>query len=215
MNKIISNLIILVLILAIIPVVNAQQCDISAQPSYNLTSIDGDRSEWMEADIFAPMYEAGKDDHLHLADLYLRYDCNQIKLYALVWAVNGTIDTTKGPEDHYIKIGQSTVYVNSSSDDSEFQFINNNGTDADGWEARIVLPDGCYSNVTADGLNVHTQVDYDGKSRTARPSHNPFEIDLNIDCREIPIPEFPTVALPIAAILGIMFILQSRRRKED
>jgi hypothetical protein len=29
------------------------------------------------------------------------------------------------------------------------------------------------------------------------------------------IPEFPTIALPIAAILGLMFILHSRRRKED
>lgn len=29
------------------------------------------------------------------------------------------------------------------------------------------------------------------------------------------IPEFPTIALPIAAILGLMFILQSRRKKED
>jgi hypothetical protein len=29
------------------------------------------------------------------------------------------------------------------------------------------------------------------------------------------IPEFPSIALPIAAILGLMFILQSRRRKED
>ena len=29
------------------------------------------------------------------------------------------------------------------------------------------------------------------------------------------IPEFSTIALPIVAILGIMFILQSRRRKED
>ena len=32
---------------------------------------------------------------------------------------------------------------------------------------------------------------------------------------DIPIPEFSTIALPIAAILGLMFILQSRRRKED
>jgi hypothetical protein len=29
------------------------------------------------------------------------------------------------------------------------------------------------------------------------------------------VPEFSTIALPIAAIIGIMFILQSRRRKED
>lgn len=31
----------------------------------------------------------------------------------------------------------------------------------------------------------------------------------------VPIPEFPTLALPIAAIIGIMFIFQSRTRKED
>ena len=31
----------------------------------------------------------------------------------------------------------------------------------------------------------------------------------------VPIPEFPTIALPIAAILGLMFLLHSRRRKED
>ena len=31
----------------------------------------------------------------------------------------------------------------------------------------------------------------------------------------IPIPEFSTIAIPIAAILGLMFILQSRKRKED
>lgn len=29
------------------------------------------------------------------------------------------------------------------------------------------------------------------------------------------IPEFATIALPIATVLGIMFILQSRKRKED
>ncbi|MDF1557227.1 MAG: PEF-CTERM sorting domain-containing protein [ANME-2 cluster archaeon] len=32
---------------------------------------------------------------------------------------------------------------------------------------------------------------------------------------EIPIPEFPTIALPIAGIIGIMFVLQNRNRKED
>ncbi len=38
---------------------------------------------------------------------------------------------------------------------------------------------------------------------------------LRVNCPVVPIPEFSTIALPIAAIIGIMFILQSRRRKED
>ena len=38
---------------------------------------------------------------------------------------------------------------------------------------------------------------------------------LRVTCHVIPIPEFSTIALPIAAIIGIMFMLQSRRRKED
>jgi hypothetical protein len=32
---------------------------------------------------------------------------------------------------------------------------------------------------------------------------------------QVPIPEFQTIALPIVAILGIMLILQSRKRKEN
>jgi len=32
---------------------------------------------------------------------------------------------------------------------------------------------------------------------------------------DVPIPEFPTIALPIAGIIGIMFLFHSRYRKED
>lgn len=38
---------------------------------------------------------------------------------------------------------------------------------------------------------------------------------LRVNCHAVPIPEFSTIALPIAAIIGIMFMLHSRRRKED
>ena len=38
---------------------------------------------------------------------------------------------------------------------------------------------------------------------------NPFSHNIT------QVPEFSTIALPIAAIIGIMFILQSRRKKED
>lgn len=37
---------------------------------------------------------------------------------------------------------------------------------------------------------------------------------VNVAVNNIPIPEFPTVALPIAAVLGLMFILSSRKKKE-
>ena len=215
MGEIISKLFIATILLAIIPMVSAS-CDSTDGPNYGTVIIvDGDEIEWMDTDFFAKMFEAGKENHPHLANLSLQYNCTEGKLYALVWTVNGKIDTTKGPAEHYIKIGQNDVYVNSGDPNTEFQFINNDGERADSWEARIDLPEGCYSNDSVNGLNVHTQVYYDGESQTARPSHNPFDIDLYICCRDIPIPEFPTMALPIAAILGLMFILQSRRRKED
>lgn len=218
MSKIISKLFVATILLAIIPVVSADVCNDNAQPSYASAIVDGNRSEWDENDIFVKMYEAGIESKTHLADLYLRYDCNEEELYVLVWAVNGTINSNENyNDDHYIKIGQSDKLVDANYVASKFQFINNSNGEADGWEAWINLPEDCYSpnNSPENGLNVHTQVNYSGEEdRTARPSHNK-QIDLYIHCREVPIPEFSTIALPIAAILGLMFILQSRRKKED
>lgn len=37
---------------------------------------------------------------------------------------------------------------------------------------------------------------------------------VDVAVNNIPIPEFPTFALPIAAILGLMFIISSRKKKE-
>ena len=40
-------------------------------------------------------------------------------------------------------------------------------------------------------------------------------MDLGLTSRNVnSIPEFPTVALPIAAVLGLMFIISSRKKKE-
>jgi len=212
-----------VILMAMIPGVSALIPADYPEPSYitedlEVIEVDGDYNDWdLDNDFFANMYEAGISNHTHLADLYLRYNCSENKLYALVWAVNGTIDTNAGHDNHFIKIGQNDVYVNSSYPLSEFQFINEFNGQADGWEARIDLPEGYYSP-DANGLNVHTQVFYDSGTQTARPSHNPTQIDLNIDCNndnDNQIPEFPTIALPIMMILGLMFILQNRKRKED
>ena len=41
-----------------------------------------------------------------------------------------------------------------------------------------------------------------------------FSDGFNVALNTIPIPEFPTLALPVAAILGLMFIISSRKKKE-
>ncbi|MCX9085127.1 MAG: PEF-CTERM sorting domain-containing protein [Candidatus Methanoperedens sp.] len=41
---------------------------------------------------------------------------------------------------------------------------------------------------------------------------NSFKVDVPVD---ITIPEFPTVALPIAAVIGLVFFFQNRKKKEE
>jgi hypothetical protein len=41
---------------------------------------------------------------------------------------------------------------------------------------------------------------------------NSFKVSVPIG---IPIPEFPTVALPIAAVIGLVFFFQNRKKKEE
>ena len=68
-----------------------------------------------------------------------------------------------------------------------------------------------YTNVNAaNGDYVITyQVDYKfDKGCSTATRESTIQTGLNL------IPEFPTVALPIAAILGLMFIISSRKKKE-
>ena len=61
-----------------------------------------------------------------------------------------------------------------------------------------------------------------GKYVVTYEVHYEFDgVDSSIETREATIqtginaiPEFPTVALPVAAVLGLMFILSSRKKKE-
>ncbi|MDF1531896.1 MAG: PEF-CTERM sorting domain-containing protein [ANME-2 cluster archaeon] len=49
--------------------------------------------------------------------------------------------------------------------------------------------------------------------QVSAPGANP--LDIGVASRNVnSIPEFPTVALPIAAILGLMFIISSRKKEE-
>jgi hypothetical protein len=50
-----------------------------------------------------------------------------------------------------------------------------------------------------------------GSVKTTAGATNTHRVNV---VQDIPIPEFPTIALPIAAILGLMFIISSRKKKE-
>ena len=90
-----------------------------------------------------------------------------------------------------------------SGNDFSYNY-NASGNNITGWEASMSFEGGMPHALQ---IKVETQVKrLEEKSSMARCLMEP---------PDIPIPEFPTIALPIAAILGLMFILQSRRRRED
>jgi hypothetical protein len=49
----------------------------------------------------------------------------------------------------------------------------------------------------------------DGNPALEVPGFNVFLVKLNL------IPEFPTVALPVAAVIGLVFLFQQKKRKEE
>ncbi len=220
MSKIISKLFIATILLAIMPVVCADPCECTGdpvEPNYGTATVDGYYSEWdLEADHFGIMYESGQDDKTHLSDAYVRYDCKNQILYVLVLLEPGKVIDDSVVDDQFVKLNCNNDKVVDDSDEGNsgpptFSYIINGTGDKVGWEAAakvdttmaVESPDIYY-------LNVHTQVDGTEPDQTS--AFIDRCIKLKICCE---IPEFSTIALPIAGILGLMFILQSRRRKED
>jgi len=158
-----------------------------------------------------------------LSKLYLRYDCNNGILYVMV-LLNDSIN-------HEINIDESDklfVKVNATDDINDTVLVNNviplvNGnTGANnvapalhyiedngkiiGWEASTPLSAGTYR------LCVRTQVDTSDGVKTSGTGESQIGIPLLIECSPGPqIPEFPTIALPVMAILGLMFIFGRKR----
>ena len=196
-ERTIGNFVILVTILAVmIPGALA-----SSEPSYTPPSIsvDGDISDWdLNADHFAKMTKSNNPDPnnpVFLSDLYLRYDCENGILYAMVLLRDGVI-TDFDPEEHHIKLdGNNNAFL----DGDDFEFF----SDGSGWE--VGFP---YSGQHT--LNVHTLVDMSQVGGDDDETSSVQDIPLVIGCDPF-IPEFPTIALPIAAILGLMFIFGRKR----
>ena len=213
LSRNIRNLVIFVAILVVM--VQGVMAPASSEPSYippsGTINVDGDPSEWnLTNDFFANMYKAAESDptarnYELLSELYLRYDCKNETLYAMVLVEsNHVLDDSAAADNHYIKInktGKSKIVVKLVDGNApDFHYILNGNSQKIGWEASTNLTAGSYQ------LNVHTQVDNDETSAVTDR-----DIPLTIICGTNDIPEFPTIALPIAAILGLMFIFGRKR----
>ena len=163
-------------------------------------------SDWdLDADNFAEMTKSNNPDPNNpviLSDLYLRYDCENEFLYAMVLLRAG-VPTNFYPDEHHIKLDENN---NALLNGTDFKFF----SDGSGWE--VGFP---YSGQHT--LNVHTLVDMssvpdgDGGSGDSDETSSVQGIPVTIICGP-GIPEFPSIVLPVAAILGLMFIFG---RKSD
>jgi hypothetical protein len=218
--KVGKNIIACVVILMVmIPGVSALVPANPPQPSYithssEVITVDGYYSDWdLDKDFFADMYNEGNSDigfsgFEIFSKLYLRYDCASEILYVLVLCENGNMfeDDSSGMwvKEHSLFYPSSKKIIGmNGGDPGNIIYIENGNDEIIGYEASGSLPPGNYNQFDA-----HAQMNNGDTSSTGK-------IPLMIDCNNYDVPEFPTVALPIMMILGIMFILQSRKRKED
>ena len=126
--------------------------------------------------------------------LYLRYDCDTETLYAMVQVAPGSVINPVFGEN-WVKVDDNKLV------DAKYYIYDVNGGII-GWEALGTVSPGAYN------LKVHSIEIISGES-----TGETFDVEtqLLINCGTTPIPEFPTVALPIAAILGLMFIFGRKR----
>ena len=77
----------------------------AAQPHSGSATVDGATGDWsLGADFFANMTDAGHANAAVRAKLYLKYDCDSEKLFALVLAQNGEQVRQKRTDEAYIMI---------------------------------------------------------------------------------------------------------------
>jgi hypothetical protein len=156
------------------------------------------------------MYNAGNPDKAVLSKLYLRYDCSDETLYALVlvndWENNALKLKTDLAGEQWIKVystSSSGIIFDDKSGINFFRYISdpNDSTRIIGWEGSGHLISGHYT----EDFEAHALMSNGDTSSTGKPNY----ISLKLNCN--PIPEFPTIAVPVIMILGMMFIFQRRK----
>ena len=143
--------------------------------------VDGNPGEWTAADYFADMSDNGNPDNDTLATLSMRYDCKTGTAYALVQSlVDGKVKQDR-PDQGYIRIDGVTVVIatnhqpaNGTSPD--FEWVNGNGTRADGYEASFDLAPGSYT------IRAHFLYEFDDADGYLTVDTVPRAAPLTIDC---------------------------------
>lgn len=120
------------------------------QPTYGSAVVDGKTGDWdLSSDLFSDLTDTGKADSPVRGHLYLRYDCSTETLYALVLGVDGIQFQQTRPEDAYIRIDGSGKAVSGNSGNNgtppDFEWVNPDGTLADGFEGSAPLSPGEYT----------------------------------------------------------------------
>jgi hypothetical protein len=145
------------------------------QPNYGTITVDGNYSDWnLPVDFFAYMYNAGDQSKFPdpVAATYLRYDCASQIMYVLVLAVPPhVINTTDYLANDFVKIngGGAVPWLS-------FVWVNQNGTQAEGWEASFALSSG-----NSYQFKIHTLVD---GGATASPTPATDTIPLDVFCHD-------------------------------
>lgn len=158
-------------------------------PSPGSATIDGSIGDWsLGDDFFANMTDAGKPDADVRAKLYLKYDCDEEVLYALVLVQGEEKARQDRPDEAYLRIDGSGKLISPSGD---FAWVNGDGTLADGWEGAGSLAPGTYTLrahvlVADDSADGYTPMDPVGR-----------EVPLVIECEE-PTPPTPTPSSSVA-----------------
>ncbi len=139
----------------------------AASPNSGTAVVDGATGDWsLGADFFADMADAGKADADVRAKLYLKYDCEEGVLYALVLAQNGEKGRQERTDEAYVAIDGSKEI---DSFNGEFAWVNGDGVLADGFEGSAELEPGSYSLrahilVADDSADGYTPMDVIGRT---------------------------------------------------
>jgi hypothetical protein len=170
---------------------------LAASPSEGSATVDGATGDWsLGADFFADMTPGGSGSAV-LAKLYLRYDCEDEVLYALVLAEDGEKILQKDPtssgddfSESYLQIDGSgkAVHGGSGNDGTppDFAFVNPASDVADGFEASASLEPGSHTlrahALIADDSEEEGYVAVDTAGR---------QVSLDIECEAVQPTEVP------------------------
>jgi len=214
---------LLLFVLCLIGIVSAT----APTPTPGTAVVDGKYNEWDispgSPDFFANMFRAGNSEKELESKAYLRYDCDKDIIYVLVLSESGIPVLASGYEDDAwtknLAVPGNAYDGNSGNDGTPPDFawvgLSADGKTAQGYEASFELGPGSYKIV------IHVEVFDEGEAQTSATVGFPkdgTDLLLPDNCTMPPpvsVPEFPSLALPVAmmiGIVGLVFVIKSRER---